>query len=532
MQSDIVKSNWFLLLLWMGLTASALLARPPLPIDETRYLSVAWEMWQNNQFLVPHVNGLPYSHKPPLLFWLIQLGWWLFGVNEWSARLTAPLFGLVCLFLTKRLAAILWPSSPDIGRLAPLVLLSTGMWSIYGTLTMFDTLVVFFSLAAYLIIVRQAKSPTLYSWPLLGLILGLAFLAKGPVALVYIAPPLLLAPLWQKGQGTNWWLWYGGCLASLFIGCVLALTWALPASFAGGQDYGRAILFSQTAGRMTQSFAHQRPFYWYLLLLPAVLLPWSLWLPSWRGGKINGDQSLRFCLCIIVPAFLALSLISGKQIHYLLPLLPIAAILFSKRADSASAGKPHAPWIYLIFYALLAIAFFVLPILPIQGRDAVILKYIPFATGAVPLCTGFVLVWLWNRTKTDHHLVIIATCFILHLTFLQITLSKPVNTLFNPAVIIRSLSLADKEGKKLAVYPSYLDDQFQFAARLTKPVAALKDFQEMQTWSQNNPDGSCLIFIAKEKLPMFGKETDAIPYKDRWLLFRSARQLGNVHFNH
>ncbi|HHB76580.1 MAG TPA: glycosyltransferase, partial [Desulfobulbus sp.] len=54
--------------LWLVLVITALLCRPPLPIDETRYLSVAWEMWQNHQFLVPHINGLPYSHKPPLLF--------------------------------------------------------------------------------------------------------------------------------------------------------------------------------------------------------------------------------------------------------------------------------------------------------------------------------------------------------------------------------------------------------------------------------------------------------------------------------
>ena len=51
--------------------------RPLWPVDETRYASVAWEMWLRGDFLVPYVNGEPYSHKPPLLFWLIQLGWGL-----------------------------------------------------------------------------------------------------------------------------------------------------------------------------------------------------------------------------------------------------------------------------------------------------------------------------------------------------------------------------------------------------------------------------------------------------------------------
>jgi hypothetical protein len=52
--------------------------RPLWPVDETRYASVAWEMWLRGDFLVPYINGEPYSHKPPLLFWLIHAGWiWL-----------------------------------------------------------------------------------------------------------------------------------------------------------------------------------------------------------------------------------------------------------------------------------------------------------------------------------------------------------------------------------------------------------------------------------------------------------------------
>ena len=89
-----------LICLWLILWGCVTLTRPLLPIDETRCVSVAWEMWQSGNFLVPHLNGIPYSHKPPLLCWLILSGWKLFGVNEWWPRLLPPLFGLGCLFLT------------------------------------------------------------------------------------------------------------------------------------------------------------------------------------------------------------------------------------------------------------------------------------------------------------------------------------------------------------------------------------------------------------------------------------------------
>ena len=89
-------NNWgwrlaFLLTLWLLLVPAALFFRPPMPVDETRYLAVAWEMWSQGDFVLPTLNGEAYSHKPPLLFWIIHAGWAAFGVNEWWPRLVAPL---------------------------------------------------------------------------------------------------------------------------------------------------------------------------------------------------------------------------------------------------------------------------------------------------------------------------------------------------------------------------------------------------------------------------------------------------------
>src|SRR3990167_8193353 len=85
-------------LLWLSwlvlavLAAVVLLTRTLTPIDETRYVGAAWEMWLRGDFLVPFKNGEPYSHKPPFFFWMFHVGWALFGINEWWPRLVAPLF--------------------------------------------------------------------------------------------------------------------------------------------------------------------------------------------------------------------------------------------------------------------------------------------------------------------------------------------------------------------------------------------------------------------------------------------------------
>ncbi|HYN22017.1 MAG TPA: glycosyltransferase family 39 protein, partial [Thermoanaerobaculia bacterium] len=115
---------------WFLLVAAAVALRPILPVDETRYTSVAWEMWVRGDFLVPHLNGVPYSDKPPLLFWLFQLGWWFFGVNDWWPRVVPALFALANLAFTERLARRLWPDRPEIAVAAPAVLLGFLLWSV------------------------------------------------------------------------------------------------------------------------------------------------------------------------------------------------------------------------------------------------------------------------------------------------------------------------------------------------------------------------------------------------------------------
>ena len=90
-------------------------ARPLLPVDETRYLAVAWEMRVTANWLVPHLNGAIYTDKPPLLFWAINLVWAVFGVSEMAARLVGPAFGLAAIAATGALARRLWPEDVEVG---------------------------------------------------------------------------------------------------------------------------------------------------------------------------------------------------------------------------------------------------------------------------------------------------------------------------------------------------------------------------------------------------------------------------------
>ena len=96
-------------LLIAAVAVTGLFTRPLLAIDETRYAAVALDMLQRGDWLVPHLNGAPYSHKPPLLFWLVRLGWKVIGVHEAWARLVGPMAGIIAVSLVAALARVLWP---------------------------------------------------------------------------------------------------------------------------------------------------------------------------------------------------------------------------------------------------------------------------------------------------------------------------------------------------------------------------------------------------------------------------------------
>ena len=153
---------------WFILIPVSLLTRSYLPIDETRYVSVAWDMWLHGDFLVPHLNGEIYSEKPPLLFWLYHLGWAMFGVGDIWPRIVSPLFGAASLFLTAKLARRLWPERPAAAQTAPLIAMGCSLWMIFMSAAMFDMLMVFFTLAGVMGIIRSWQDRDFKGWLILG----------------------------------------------------------------------------------------------------------------------------------------------------------------------------------------------------------------------------------------------------------------------------------------------------------------------------------------------------------------------------
>lgn len=310
---------------------TAVLYRPLLPIDETRYMTVAWEMRLHDGWLDPlTLNFEPYHHKPPMLFWLINLFWSVFGVSRWAGLIPIVLSSLSVVFLTIRLIKKMMPEGTVDPVKVTFLVLGSVPFLIYSTLVMFDLMLTAFVLASLLCLLTYAEKRQFRYMFFMGLFIGLGVLTKGPVAYLHVIFPMLLGPFWVHGFKKPV-SWYGDCFAALFLSVFPVCLWLLPVLARSDNQFAFWLVWEQTAGRMTGSFngAHARPFYFYLPIVPLLFAPWVFFPSFWRNlKKISGNRpEIRFLACWIIPVLLSFCIISGKQPHYLLPLLP-AAILF------------------------------------------------------------------------------------------------------------------------------------------------------------------------------------------------------------
>jgi 4-amino-4-deoxy-L-arabinose transferase-like glycosyltransferase len=504
----LLSNRLWIILIWVVLIAASLSARPLFPIDETRYAAVAWEMWIRDDFVVPYLNGEAYSHKPPLLFWLMQLSWWLFGINDWSLRLIAPLFSLATLFLSLAVARTLWPERKQVEELTPLILLGFFIWIVYSTLTMFDMMLAFFALLGIYSVLKLASSGlTFRRWALLGVAIGGGLLTKGPVILLHLLPVTLLAPWWFGLQTVNfrWTHWYFGLISAILIGAVIALSWAIPAGIAGGEAYRNAIFLGQTSGRLVKSFAHQLPWWWYLEILPLLLLPWLLWKPLWTGlTKLNfQDAGIRFCLAWFMPVFIAFSLVSGKRIHYLLPLMPVLALLLARAADEVTDPDcwKRAHIIAVVFFCLLGVILALLPWLNDYYHWRSELSSFSPVWGSLLLIISVASGVARDNTAQDSVLSVciisVTALIVISCGFFEIKTDR-----YDTKEPARKIAALMDENRDISYYGGKYYGQYHFMGRLKRSIAVLSNPDDLYNWAGHHKTGYIIVtYKDSEPLP-------------------------------
>jgi 4-amino-4-deoxy-L-arabinose transferase-like glycosyltransferase len=311
---------------------------PLLDPDEARHAEVAREMATGTgvrRLFLPTLELEPYREKPAPFYWLIMLAYRVGGVEAGAARAVSATAALVAVLAVYAFAV---PRHGPAGALAAaLVLATSGGWlalARFVNLDMTLTVCVVVGVLAGLAWLDRGppRRPPLVPY----LAAALATLVKGPLGAVLVLGPLALALLLRRPRPRFGEL--GLVRGVALAGLVVAAFW-LPVALL---DASYATRFVTTnLRRFGTESPHAAPVWYYVVWLPALLLPWTLLAPAVivRAARDPGQRAL-LLWAAFVPALLTLA--RGKLATYALSaLVPLALIVGPELARTVRTGPPR-----------------------------------------------------------------------------------------------------------------------------------------------------------------------------------------------
>jgi len=460
--------------------------RPIMIIDETRYVSVAWEMHNTNSWFVPLINNEPYHHKPPFLFWLINIIWAIFGIDNYTFRFIQSIFAIGVLFFTYKIYLELFNDKKGANYT---FLLTAGniFFLFYNSLLMFDVILTFWVLLgiyAILLLDKNNKKGIIY----LSLSVGFGILTKGPVILVHILPLVIFYKFWKSDSSKNF---YKLSIISILGGIFIALLWAVPAAIIGGKEYANAIFWGQSANRIVKSFAHRRPFWWYIELLPFLVFPWYFIKEFYH--KVKPSKPLKAILIWLFTTFIIFSLISGKQAHYLIPEVPALSILIAYIFSKYNSSKNAI--VLSLFYILIAILLYFLYLnqSKIKMPGNIDFTTITISIFIITITAIFLLIKSSFETLLKKvALSSLALFFVVHFTLKDYLKQQDLSN------FSKKIAYFQKQNITVANLGKY-QDQYHFLGRLKKPILVIKSSKALKELIKKEPNAILIVYKSPKK---------------------------------
>ncbi|HKN59897.1 MAG TPA: phospholipid carrier-dependent glycosyltransferase [Candidatus Acidoferrales bacterium] len=340
--------------------------------DEPRYAWIARAMAETGDWVTPRLYGSPWFEKPVLYYWTAALGFQTNLPPEWAARLPSAIAALAAAL---GIAWLGWkhygfrecPWSPAL--LAPLFF-STSVAAIgfsrAATPDMLFSASVTLAMACAATMLRHAgvvRGPT---DPALaghrgdftanfgfGAFLGLAVLAKGPVAIILAGGAIGIWALATKHWRAAFRMLHPVAIASF---CVVALPWYVLCA-RRNPDFLRVFLFQHNFERyVSDVFQHRQPFWFFIPITLLALIPWTAFLiPAAREGlglwraKSWRDSPAFFFSCWAMFPVLFFSFSPSKLPSYILPGIPALALVMAVAASRVIEPSPRADgWVFAL----------------------------------------------------------------------------------------------------------------------------------------------------------------------------------------
>lgn len=323
--------------------------------DEGRYAEIPREMLASGDWITPRIDGLKYFEKPPLQYWATAAVYKVFGLSPVTARLFVAVLGLCGAVWVGYVAAKLY--GENTGYYAFVFTLTSLLYAGCAHYLTLDTTVsacIVFGIGS-LVLAQQDRSNARNNrnWMLLGwAALALAVLAKGLIGVLLPAGAAVIYSIWQR----DWAMWrHLHIVKGSLLFLLIAAPWFIVVSYRNEEFLQFFFIHEHWQRYTTPIHGHDAPFYYFVLIFVLSVCPWlctsvaSLVRPSfkWRVGTSAGQFDAERLLWVYV-AFVLLffSFSHSKLGPYILPMMPVIAILAAKRVAKSNAYSGE-PWVML-----------------------------------------------------------------------------------------------------------------------------------------------------------------------------------------
>ncbi len=311
---------------------------PPLDRDESRYIQATVQMLESKDFINIKFLDTPRLKKPPGIYWLQALSativknvLYLEQPPLWSYRLPSAIAASISVLLTFLLGKILFGRIQ--GIIAALLLVSSPLVIIESHIAKTDSvllaciLFIIYILSKVIFDNKFKEAPnSKYFIFLAWIIIGFAFLIKGPLVIMFIFFTAIFFKIFSKK------LFFKDVHIpiGLILFIIVALPWFVIINFGDSDSiFLESVKKDMFLKLISAQESHGAPPGTYLL--SSIVSAWPIFLfivPTCIWAYHNRkDIVVIFLLCSVLPAWIIFELIPTKLMHYILPLLPSLAIL-------------------------------------------------------------------------------------------------------------------------------------------------------------------------------------------------------------
>lgn len=339
---------------------------PLMDVDETRYVSMARDMFHCKDFLTLYLNGEFFFEKPPLYFWGECLSFAIFGkVTEFTARFPVALYGtlstLLLYFTGKKIV------SRRFGVISALILATTLEFVILAKFAILDivvtTCVGFSVMFGFLTQFVQDKNKK-YMWWLFYIFSGLAVMAKGIPGFVVPFAVMFFVTIANKTFKQVFKPQY--ILPGFLLFFLIVLPWHLIMFKIHDPLFFHEYIIKHHIERFLNSneINREQPFYFYILTILWGLVPWifsaiAVGITKLKSIKkfnvtelSNPQKYLLFNAIAFVVTMLFFSSSSTKLITYILPVYFFTACILGFVWEDYMFNKKYEKPINITVYIL------------------------------------------------------------------------------------------------------------------------------------------------------------------------------------